>query len=66
MRAPREAGRYRDEIIRYGERSFAETIFQGFIYRFLQGLLKQDETDIGKQFPDLNDHVLAYLSSFWI
>jgi hypothetical protein len=64
MRPPREADEYRDEIIRYGERSFAQTIFQGFIYRFLQELLKQDETDISKQFPDLDDHVLAHLSFF--
>ncbi|EAT82471.2 hypothetical protein SNOG_10136 [Parastagonospora nodorum SN15] len=64
MKSPRQANEYRNAIIQYSERSYTKTIFQGFIYRFLQELLKQDETDLDKQFPDLDEHVLAHLSVF--
>jgi hypothetical protein len=64
MIIPRTANEYRDQIIKYSERSYTKTLFQGFIYRFLQELLKHDESDLAEQFPDLNDHTLAHLSSF--
>lgn len=64
MRLPRSANEYRREIIKYGERSYTKTIFQGFIYRFLVELLKTDESDLSKKFPDLNEHTLAHLSTF--
>jgi hypothetical protein len=63
MIIPRTASEYRDQVIKYSERSYTETLFQGFIYRFLQELLKHDETNLTKQFPDLDHHTLAHLSS---
>jgi hypothetical protein len=64
MKIPRTANEYRNQIIEYSERSYTKTLFSGFIYRFLQELLKHDESDLATQFLDLNDHTLAHLSSF--
>jgi hypothetical protein len=64
MKPPRSAEDYRRAIIKYGERSYTKTLFQGFIYRFLVELLSYDETGLSKKFPDLDDHTLAHLSVF--
>jgi hypothetical protein len=64
MKSPKSADQYRDEILKYSDRSFKKTIFQGFIYRFLQELLKHDETQLKEEFPDLDNHTLAHLICF--
>jgi hypothetical protein len=64
LKPPKNADEYRNEIIKYGERSFTKTIFHGFIYRFLVELLKHDETGLSETFPDLDNHTLAHLSTF--
>lgn len=64
MKPPRDASQYRDDILRYGERSYTKTIFQGYVYRFLVELLRHDETDLSKEWPDLDDYALAHVSQF--
>lgn len=64
MKLPRTAAAYRDEVLKYSDRSFTKTIFQGFIYRFLQELLRHDESHIHEEYPDLNDYTLGHLATF--
>ncbi|KAH7384178.1 hypothetical protein DE146DRAFT_622527 [Phaeosphaeria sp. MPI-PUGE-AT-0046c] len=64
MKLPRTAAAYRDEVLKYSDRSYTKTIYQGFIYRFLKELLNKKETDINEEFPDLNDHILGQLATF--
>jgi hypothetical protein len=64
MKPPRNASQYRDEVLKYSDRSYTKTIFQGFIYRFLQELFKHDETHLSEEFPDLDNHTLAHLTCF--
>jgi hypothetical protein len=63
---PKDANQYRDDILKYGERSYTKTIFQGYVYRFLVELLRHDETDLYKEWPDLDDYALAHVSSFQV
>lgn len=64
MRPPWTAEGYRKAIIEYGARSYTKTIFQGFIYRFLVELLREDDSILPKRFPDIDDHELAHLSTY--
>jgi hypothetical protein len=63
---PKDANQYRDDVLKYGERSYTKTIFQGYIYRFLVELLRHDETNLSKEWPDLDEYALAHVSSFQV
>lgn len=59
MRPPRTADEYRDFMLEYGSRTYTKTIFQGYIYRFVVELLREDDSVLPKRFPDLDDYALA-------
>ena len=64
MTPPRNAADYRANVLQYGTRSYTKTLFHGFIYRFLVALLRDDDTDLPRRFPDLDVYDLAHLSMY--
>lgn len=59
MRPPRTTEEYRKFILEYGSRTYTQTIFQGYIYRFVAELLREDDTVLPQRYPDLDDYALA-------
>ena len=64
MKPPRDPEDYRKAIIEYGSRSFTKTMLQGFIYRFLVELLREDDSILPKRFQDVDAYDLAHLSVY--
>ncbi|CAO2655277.1 Nn.00g103410.m01.CDS01 [Neocucurbitaria sp. VM-36] len=64
MKFPRSSDDYRQLVFEYALRSYSKTIFQGFIYRFLVELLREDNTALTAKFPDLDAYDLAHLSAY--
>jgi hypothetical protein len=64
MTPPRNAAEYRASELEYGTRSYTNTLFHGFIYIFLVELLRNDDRDSPRRFPDLDVYDLAHLSMY--
>lgn len=64
MESPQNAEQYRAAMLEYGSRSYTRTIFQGYLYRFLSEILRDDDTSLFKRYTDIDDYEMAHLSTY--
>lgn len=64
MKPPRNVDEWCKFVFEYGTRSQRNTLFHGFIYRFLIELLRENDTVLTTKFPDIDTYDLAHLTTY--
>ncbi|KAF2825697.1 hypothetical protein CC86DRAFT_351641 [Ophiobolus disseminans] len=64
MTPPRSAAEYRQAILKFGSRSYTRSILHGYIYRFLVELLRDNDADLARKFPNLDHYEIAHVTKY--
>lgn len=62
MKPPRSAEEWKTWVLDYRTRHESRSLFDGFIYRFLAEILRDDDTALPTKYPDLDSYYLAHFT----